>query len=926
MSLALIVGFTWGFVALTPLLSRVFGPAVGWPLGAGLLTVFGLLANRRVEGDVHESVHWVPALDISFGLRLEGLGFLFSALVLIIGAIVLFYSTNYMGKALPGFYMAMMAFAAAMLTLVLANDLVVLFISWELTTLCSFLLILRSSKEARQPAIRTLMITAAGGQALLAAIILTVIKTGTTELTSALNHEVWRTDTGFTTAVAVLIAIAAMTKSAQFPFHSWLPDAMVAPAPVSAYLHAAAMVKAGIFLLMVFAPALSAVMIWPILLIGAGLITNIMGAVFAIRTNDIKQLFAYSTVSQLGLLVAVIGIGSPLAMKAAGVHVLAHGLFKASGFMAVGLIEKRTGTRDIRELRGLWRSMPWDTSMVILASASMAGVPPLLGFVSKEVTIDAFVSLEGVGGWILAAILVAGAALTVAYTARMILPLLPGKRFSVTPTKKTATMSAMVGVTAVAGLAFGAAVPLLDSLVRPATSEAARVPAGDVPGLALWHGFNIPLLASVTALVGGTVIAVFYLRSAHAQADAKERSFTATGAVQSLIDGTIGFGNRVGGLTRYDTPAANLAVPLVLLSLTAFALPLLWRGMPEHVMDPQLVDGLLLALTALGTFAVTRTTSRLTGLVLLTVVGFSAVLWFFALGASDVALTQLVVEILTVVVIVLVLKRLPRQFDRESVKQRAFAVPVAVLSGVAATLATLTFSGHRDITEAGQFFLEQAEDLTGGTNVVNTILVDFRALDTLGELVVLAITAVAIVALLDARSLASRRIIPVATSVVEDPTRNAVFLRQSGWILIPFMVIISAYAFLRGHNEPGGGFIAALIGAAAIVLVFLSSDNDRVPSLERRYLSIAGAGIVVAVLMGLVGLVDGAFLTPVHLDIAGISLSTAMVFDVGVYLAVFGVILTAINRLGMTGEGSHTPAIVVEPPVESVTQKKDVES
>lgn len=921
MSLVLILAATWALVALTPLLSRFLGRAVGWPLAAGLLAVAALLAARRPEGDITEAVQWIPALGVAFGLRLNGLGFLFAGLVLIIGAIVLIYSASYKSARATGFFTTMMAFAAAMLTLVLADDLVVLFVAWELTTIASFLLILGSGESGRRPATRTLLVTAAGGQALLAAIILIAVRTGTTELTAALGHDAWN-DTGFTSAVAVLIAVAAMTKSAQFPFHSWLPDAMVAPAPVSAYLHAAAMVKAGIFLLMVFSPAVSAAVVWPILLVTVGVITTIMGAVFALRTKDIKQLFAYSTVSQLGLLVAVIGIGTPLAMKAASIHVLAHGLFKAAGFMAVGLIEKRAGTRDVRELRGLRRSMPWDTAMLVLAAASMAGLPPLLGFISKEAILDAMISAPFGLGWIAAAGVVLGAALTVAYSLRLVLPLLTGRPFAVAPWRETWPMSGAVTVTASAGLLLGLVVPVLDRLVVPAAAEAARVPASKVPGLALWHGIGPPLLASVLAIAVGAVIAVLYLRSEHAEADAEERAFTAVGAVQATLDSIIAAGRRVGDLTRSDTPAGNLAVPLVLIAASAFALPGLWRGMPEHVADIQLVDSLLLAMTGLGTFAMMRARSRLAALVLLTVVGFALVLWFFALGASDVALTQLLVEILTVVVIVLVLKRLPREFDRESRRRRAVAVPIALLSGVAATAAVLTFSGHRDLAEAGRFFLEEAEGLTGGTNVVNTILVDFRALDTLGELVVLALTAVAIVALLDARPLASRRITPVATSVVEDPQRNALFMRDSGWILIPLMGIISVYALMRGHNAPGGGFISALIGAAAIILIYLASHNDRVPSLERPYLAISGAGILIAVIMGLVGLAEGAFLNPIHGEVLGVHVSTAIIFDVGVYLAVFGVILTAINRLGMTRTGEVTPAVIVEPPAESVANQE----
>lgn len=900
MTLLHAIASVWLLVFVSPLLVRACGRHAGWPLAAGLLIVLGIIIGVRSGGDIREAVSWIPAIDVAFGLRLDGLSFLFSIVVLAVGAVVLAYSSSYMRAARStGFYMLMAAFAAAMLTLVLADDLVVLFVAWELTTLCSYLLILRSGPGAKEPATRTLLVTAAGGLCLLGAVVMMIVRTGTSDVTVVLGHAAWGEDPAFATVAAVLVAVAAMTKSAQFPFHSWLPDAMVAPAPVSAYLHAAAMVKAGIFLLLLFAPAASQAVVWAPLLIAVGLVTALWGAFIAVRRRDLKELLAYSTVSQLGLLVATIGVGTTTAMLAATVHVVAHALFKSSGFMAVGLIERRAGTRDLRQLRGLWRAMPWDSAMIVLAAASMAGVIPLLGFVSKELIFETFLgSPAGAAlGWMLAAIVTVGAVLTVAYSARIVLPVLPGPRAEVSPWRKTVGMSSAVTVTAVAGLVFGFGVAGLNGVIRPAAA-AAGTPLSEVYGLALWYGLNAPLLLSVVALAAGVAVAVLYGRRDGARED-RPAGVSGIAIVQSIQDATIAFGRRVGDLTRFDSPAANLVAPIVLICLGGLALPSLWGGWPAFS-SWSLLDVLLLALAAAGMIVVLAAGARLTAIIAIGVVGFAVVLWFFLLGASDVALTQLLVEILTVVVMILVLRRMPRRFGRERKSRKRLAVVAAVVAGAIATVTALVFTGHRELSPVGQYFLQEAEELTGGTNVVNTILVDFRALDTLGELVVLAIGAVALTALLDARRPVERPVPPPAYPVLADARSNAVFLMTLARMLVPVMVVASAYALLRGHNAPGGGFIAALIGAAAIVLAYLSAPTDEVSRVERPYLAIAGSGIVVATGTGLLGLLDASFLRPLHVDIFGLHLTTALVFDLGVYLAVLGVILAAVNRLGLS--------------------------
>lgn len=895
-----------GLVITAPALARLGSRVAGWTLAVALLALAAVLVQSYPgDGRIETHLAWMPTIGVDFGLRLDGLSFFFALIVLIIGAIVMIYASGYITEPQPlSFYTLMTAFAAAMLLLVLADDLIVMFVAWELTTLCSYLLILRSGPQAGPPATRTLLVTAAGGLCLLGAVALIAVETGTTNLTTALEHPAWASDPIFTGTAAVLIAVAAMTKSAQFPFHSWLPDAMVAPAPVSAYLHAAAMVKAGIFLLMLFANAASNSPIWHVMLISVGLTTAVMGAVFALQRTDLKELLAYSTVSQLGLIVAVIGVGTPGAMLAASIHIAAHALFKSAAFMSVGLLERRTGTRDIRELAGLARALPWDAAMLTLAVVSMAGIPPLLGFVSKELIFDSFLAAPaGAGwGWLLALIAACGAVLTVAYSARMLVTTLPGDPIELRPRAGTEPMTVAVSLSAAGGVIAGLVVWLLDDLVGPAAAIAAGTNTDDIYGLSLWHGVNAPLALSAVAIVSGLWLTV---RRTRVDQLLDRPLFPGTGVqvVQSLHDRTISSGRRVGDLTRTDAPAAHLAVPIVLLGIASGGVTLLWTGAPQ-TMRPEPVDLGLLVVISLGLVAVISATARLTALIATGVVGFSIALWYFNLGASDVALTQLLVEILTVVIMVLVLRRMSVTFSPIGRSRTVVAALAALAAGVTATVATLIFTGHRSLSPAGEYFLAEAENDTGGTNIVNTILVDFRAFDTLGELVVLAICGVAVSALLNARNLVNGPANSFGSTVISDPVSNAVFLSVIGRVLVPAMLIGSVFALWRGHNDPGGGFIAALIGASALALSYLSAASDTTSRLNWPYLSIAGSGIIVAVASGLLGLAEGSFLRPLHADLFGLHLTTALIFDVGVYLAVFGVILAALNLLGTSQPGT----------------------
>lgn len=886
--------------AAAPALNRALGRTAGWALAVPLLIAAAIVGTAAASGEViTESLAWMPTLGIEFALRLDGLALVFAMLVLVIGAAILTYSGRYLGRGKHGvFYLLMTAFAAAMLVLVLTDDLVVLFVAWEATTLCSFFLIARPGGAARESAIRTVLVTAAGGLALLAAVVTVAIGTGTTRIGEALSHPIWGEDAGFTTSVAILIAIAAFTKSAQFPFHAWLPDSMVAITPVSAYLHAAAMVKAGIYLLLRFSPALAGEQVWTLMLVTAGLITALLGAIAALRRDDLKELLAYSTISQLGLLVAMIGIGTPEALTAAVVHTVAHALFKASLFMLVGVIDHEAGTRRISHLADLQPRMPVTATAIALAAASMAGVPLLLGFVSKETMLEAFLHAPGPAWvpWVVTGAAAAASVLTFAYSGRIVLGALGGRTGRVVR-EASPLLWGVPATGALAGLALGVAPFLLDGLVSGGASGAAGEEIDK--HLALWHGFNAPLAVSAAVIATGTVLILARTRVSRVL-EPLAFPFRALDVVDATRHGVVRGGAAVARWAGTASPRRHLAIPAIVLTALAIGAAFRLDGLPPVIGETSRpLDWALVVLVAGGVVAMVRARTRIAAVVVAGVVGFAMTLWFLALGAVDVAITQLLVEILTVTVFVLLLRRLPSRFVRERGRPRIAAGVVAVGAGVATVLGVWALTGRRELSPAATYLLTEGEAETGGANIVNTVLVEFRALDTLGELTVLGMAGLTIAALLH-----SRRAVPVRSAHIDessplaDARSNTVFVRTVARILAPLIVVMSVVLLLRGHQEPGGGFIAALVGGAGFALAYMAAPSDATARIRWPYLTLIGAGIVVGAGAGFVGYLDGSFLAPMSTYILGYKLTSSLVFDVGVYLAVIGVILAAYNLLG----------------------------
>lgn len=904
-------------VVLAPFVGRVLGRNAGWLLALPLLgaAVIGALAYVSPSaGDVHaETVAWIPSLNVDFALRIDGLSIVFLMLVLLIGAGVLAYSTRYLHQSKPSFYLLMCGFAAAMSTLVLTDNLVVFYIAWEMTTLCSFFLIANGGEKGYAPAIRTLLVTVGGGLLLLTATVIMCITTGSTQLSVVLADETWTQRPGLTTLVALLVAGAAFTKSAQFPFQAWLPDSMVAIAPVSAYLHAAAMVKAGIYLILRYSPMFAGVDAWHIALVTAGLITSLFGAMTAVKQSDLKALLAYSTMSQLGLLVAVVGIGTQEALTAAIVHTIAHAVFKAALFMSIGIVEHETGTRNFHELRNLRVRMPVTQAIVVISAASMAGLPPLAGFVSKEMLLTAGLSAPHkealvtlvTGGIVVTSIF------TFAYSYRYVLGVLGDRRNQLSGTTKTVgeaspSFFAVPAILAAATVAIG----LYPQMLNGPVADAVLATTGEFedPHLALWHGLNLPLALSALVIACGAVLA-WRRWAVSAFLDDFRAPITGVEVVESFRSGTIALGERFTAATGTTSQRRHLAAPL--LGLVAIGLVGLFTlgDVPEVVgdrYDP--ADWMLLFIVTIGTASALKARSRVTVAIVVGTVGFGVTLWFYQLGAADVATTQLMVEILTAVVIVMILNRLPDRFPREKRSNILSSGVLAIAVGVVSTLGVLALTGRREKSEAAQWFLREGPIATGGDNIVNVILVEFRAFDTLGELTVLGVAGITVAVMLRSRPLQPRGKARLnKLSAVSSPENNVVFLRSAARVILPLIAIISVVLFFRGHNSSGGGFVAALVGAGGFALLYLMAPSDKAAKVRWPYMTLIGAGITIGAATGLLGYFEGSYLTPLHAYVFGIHLTTALIFDLGVYLAVLGVILAAINLAGIPADDPGEP-------------------
>nr|WP_297427235.1 hydrogen gas-evolving membrane-bound hydrogenase subunit E [uncultured Actinotalea sp.] len=882
--------------ALAGPLARALGRNAGYAMAAAFLGALALVLTGVGEvfagRPVRLELSWIPALDVALRLRLDGLSLLFTIVALGVGALIMAYCARYLSDAYDHgrLYRLLALFATAMLGLVLADDTVLLFVFFELTTLCSFLLIGGQGLKEARPATRALVVTGSGGLALLMAVALLWSVTGTTSLTGTIDQSTTIAASPLAPWIALCLILAGMTKSAQVPFHFWLPDAMVALTPVSAYLHAATLVKAGIYVLMRFSPPFADTTLWTVTLVTAGLVTTVVGAVFALQQHDLKALLAYSTVSQLGWIVVLVGIGTDEALAVAGLHTFAHALFKATLFMLVGIIDREAGSRDIRDLSGLYRVMPVTATLTAVAAMSMAGLPPLLGFVSKEEAYYAFLQTPGGWGPVVGGVAVLSAAVTFAYSARILWGAFAGPTAQSGLYEPRWSFLLPAALPAVASVGLGLFVADLNPFFERAVQD--TVLGAPELDLKLWPGLaSVALWMSVVTIAIG--VGLFLAR--RPVDDALQRldlPFSGVRAYDALYSRVLRLGDAVGRPARTGALAPHLAWPLLGVAGVAVVGALALRDLPVANPTTRPEDWVVVGLTALAAAGLVRTSSRLGALALLGVIGFLVGLWFLLAGGVDLALTQLLVEILTVVVAVLVLRRLPHRFDPTPRGRAALAGAAAVVAGLVAGLATWALAGRREPSAVSRWLLEEGPDGSGGTNVVNTVLVDFRGLDTFGEITVLAVVGIGLLALLSRDRVAER--LPQD----EDAPGDRTVLYVTSRVVVPVVMIASLVLLWRGHNEPGGGFIAALMGGLAVALVQLPRGLRGRTPLSAPPLLAAGVGI--AVLAGVIGMLDGSFLRPIRgaLEVGPLyqSLTTSLIFDVGVYLAVLGLVVAAIDR------------------------------
>lgn len=723
---------------------------------AASFAYFLSLAPGIGDGDVVTFQRdWIPSLGIAFALRVDGLGLLMALLVSGMGAIVVLYAGEYLrGKPGIGRFMAyLFGFEASMLGLVLAADLITLFVFWELTSITSFLLISFETEKpaARKAATQALLVTGGGGLALLAGFALIGIEAGTYDIARVTRGAGGLTESGWYLAILVLVLAGAFTKSAQFPFHFWLPGAMAAPTPVSAYLHSATMVKAGVYLLARLHPALGGTTEWTFALTTFGAVTMVVGAYVAVHQRDLKLILAYSTVGALGLLVLLLGIGTSLAIKAAVVFLLAHALYKGALFLAAGSIDHGAGTRDIGELGGLARAMPFTAGALAIGAVSLAGFGPVLAFIGKEAALDAALHFDRTGELAVLAAIVAGGALFAVAAAMLIRVLIGALRAPHAPHESPPEM--LVGpLLLCAGSVVFAVAPgmIAGDVVSPAAAAIAGEPVKIK--LALWHGFNTALLLSL----GSIGLAAATLWGGPRIRPLSDRLVNAAGPFRpgDLYDASLLNLNRVARQQTRLLQNGYLRLYLVVTLATAVTLvaaAIAVRGgvaLGDSYGDLAFYEIVIAGVIITGAGLAIRANDRLTAVAALGAVGFGVALVYAFFGAPDLALTQFLVETLTVLLFVLVFYRLPRLADVSAVSTRVRDAVLAISAGALMSVLVLASITQTSDHSLAQYFAETSKPLAYGRNVVNVILVDFRALDTLGEIIVIAVAALGVVAML----------------------------------------------------------------------------------------------------------------------------------------------------------------------------------
>ena len=863
-----------------------------WPaiLALVLATEFGslLTAGSRVV-----EVAWAPSLGLSLSFNLDGLGLLFALLITAIGTLVFLYASRYLEghPHASRFYASLFTFMGAMVGVALSDNILTLFVFWELTGFTSFLLIgfEHERDDARSAALQALIVTGAGGLALLAAGVLLADVTGSTSLSAMASGGALIVAHPFYSVITVLVLIAAFTKSAQVPFHFWLPNAMAAPTPVSAYLHSATMVKAGVYLVARMTPILGATYLWTTTVTAVGAVTMLVGAYRSVQETDLKRILAYSTVSALGVLTMLLGVGTREAITAALVYLVAHACYKGALFLVAGAIEHETHTRDVTILAGLRRAMPVTAMAGGVAALSMAGVPLTLGFVGKDGAYEALLNGSGWSAWLLTLTVVASILLGLAGLLSGVVP------FRGTPSGRDVheppwPLRISPLVLALAGVIVGVVPWVLDAPLSAAATAILNAPAD--MSLAIWHGFSPALLLSALTLVG--------VGLAYAARD-RIRNFAwrATHGTELLYTGAVWSLNSASSMIARPLHSASLrSYVMVIVSTTmavvgAALIAAPGFGAPALETSIRIHESIVVLVIIAGAISAVLAKTTMAAVLSLGVVGYGVALTFLLYGAPDLAMTQFSVETLTVLIYVLVFRhfRSLGPLSRPLVRLRDGTIAAGI--GLLIGALVLAVSTAETAPHLREYFAEFGRTLGHGRNIVNVILVDFRAFDTMGEITVLATAAIGVRAML-------RMGVAEKTTVEspEDQAPTSPMFRTATRLLMPLLLLFAVFLLLRGHNEPGGGFVGGLVVAAAFALYLVAFGVARARrALLVKPLTLISIGLAMALVSGLPALQRGQpFLTAQWLP-GGWSVGTPVLFDLGVFLVVAGVVLMMIFSL-----------------------------
>jgi len=894
-----------------------------------LLAFIGLMTHLPavMAGElVTARLDWVPLLGLNVTLMLDGLGFFFAMLILGIGLLIIAYARFYLSREdnMGEFFTYLLLFQGAMVGIVISDNILLLLVFWELTSLSSFLLIgyWKHLPEGRQGARMALTVTGMGGLAMIGGMLLLGQIVGSYDLSVILQNRNLIQASPMYLPALILILLGCFTKSAQFPFHFWLPHAMSAPTPVSAYLHSATMVKAGIFLMARMWPVLSGTPEWFMIVTTAGLITMLLGAVIALFKHDLKSLLAFSTVSHLGLITMLLGTGTAFGAMAAMFHILNHATFKAALFMSAGIIDHEAHTRDIRRLGGLRHLMPVTFVIASLAALSMAGIPLLNGFLSKEMMLEEATHTALFGMPLLVPVMATiGSLFSAAYCFRFISHTFLGPQrddYPATPHDPPVGLWLPPAILVVLVVAIGVAPFLAESFIKVVTAsvlgDAAELPKAYFK---IWHGLVPALYMSMIAVVGGLLMLLIF-KPALGVWDKAARP-EAKHIFDAVIASAVSLARRIiaplhdGAFTRY---AAIMAVTVVAVGYHAWATGTV--GAPTRSVQPanfvQIAGWLMLVAATCGLVVLHR--NRLLSLILIGIVGLVVSVGFVFFSAPDLAMTQLTVEVVTIILLLLALNFLPNHTPVESsVLRRTRDGTVAVAAGLGAAALSYHYLLRDTIAPSiSDFHLANSYKGGGGTNVVNVILVDFRGFDTYGEIIVLGIAALIIYALTEAlldgpvRARLLNRKPDQPRSGGMHPMMMVVVTR----VIMPVVLMVGFYIFWRGHNVPGGGFIAGLVVSIAVVMQYMASGFSWTSArLRYPYHGVIGTGVLIAGLTGIGSWFFGKpFLTSDFTYVRippfeKFELATAALFDLGVFLAVVGAVMLSLESFSRLSRRAH---------------------